>query len=928
VEDVGGAVPNVVFAGSPPSNYGVATPGVGVLFLPEATTVPSGIPNAGSGSVLYVSGNELSILNSSGVVRDLTNCAEEVSGTTTLDGVVRFSGTTGKIIQDTSTLTVDSDGQWAGPDGALGATTYGFSGDPNTGMYSSGANVVDLVTNGASRLSVTSTGVTVGSRMLLPSGSASSPVYSFSSDTTTGVYYDDLADSVCLSAGGSCAFSAFEEHNIAFGGDPVDSFGGGEKVWWLRQATTVPSTNPSGGSLLYTDSTELLLRTPSGTVFNLTDEITGPGSATDEAVVIYSGTTGKVVQNSLVTGTNAGRLDSGDGSVTNAAYSFTSEVDSGMYISGTDVYLTTGGGVGGSGQLLVDGSTVSVSTPLLVPYGAASTPSMTFTGDTNTGLYHGFTNRLTATAGGSVGLAMEVAGSGSNVSLTGTTSFGGGQNVVLLEEVGVVPVGTLPSGGILYMSGTDLVFHDDAGVTSTLNSSPTSFIDGPTSSVVDSVAFWDSTNGTTFDSGSVAATSTQITATGYYAGSTNTDITSDASRLTFTAGTGNALLVGSGGVEVTGIPFHADDTLRIGGASGVSESVSGSVFTTNHLNAAGTFEWQRNGSQVCATSGLNLTTTNSYVFPNSTELLDIGNTSGTTYTVSSTSSGTPDNISLSVDSTTRVLFDDGDATLGNATVFPTERFRAPQIEASDGSIASPTYTFDSAPQSGMMYDSTTSSVGFVTDGKLSAVIADATTDSNLAFCVSSFPTTYNGGVRVVYVGEVITEPTANGGGSLLYVSGEDDLRLVGDTGDSDANSTLNSAARRALITLSYAPSSGVTVNLDGFLWTDVDSAGVSATTDGIPNIPSTDTTVMVIFRAEWASNSTGYRRIAITTTNSYTVEATSTVNAVNGDVTAHTVTLIRRIGPSEANLNFQGQIFQNSGVSLNGDYSLSIVRMN
>lgn len=108
----------------------------------------------------------------------------------------------------------------------------------------------------------------------------------------------------------------------------------------------VPTTNPSGGSLLYTDSTELYLRTPSGTVFNLTDEITGPGSATDEALVIFSGTTGKVVQNSLVTGTDAGRLNAGDGSVTTPAYSFTSDVDTGLYISGTDVYLTTGGGVG------------------------------------------------------------------------------------------------------------------------------------------------------------------------------------------------------------------------------------------------------------------------------------------------------------------------------------------------------------------------------------------------------------------------------------------------------------------------------------------------------------------------------------------------------------------------------------------------------
>lgn len=574
---------------------------------------------------------------------------------------------------------------------------------------------------------------------------------------------------------------------------------------------------------------------------------------------------------------------------------------------------------------------MSSAVPFLVPYGTASTPSMTFTGDTNTGLYHGFTNRLTASVGGSVGLAMDVAGLGSNVSLTGTSTYGGGQNVVFLEEVGVVPAGILPSGGILYVSGTDLIFHDDTGSTVTLNSSPTSFIDGPATSVVDSVAFWNSTNGTTFNSGTVTATSTQVTATGYYAGTANTDITNDTSRLTFTAGTGNALLVGSGGVEVTGIPFHADDTLRIGGASGVSESLSGSVYTSNHLNAAGTFEWQRNGSQIFATSGLNVTTANSYVFPNSTELLDIGNTSGTTYTVASTSSGTPDNVSLSVDATTRVLFDDGNSLLGNATVFPTERtVVSTQIEASDGSMANPAYTFDSAPNSGMFYDSATSSVGFSSNGKLSMAVSDATTGVNLAFATSSFPSSYNGGVGVVYIGEVTTEPASNASssGGSMFVSAQDDLRFENNVTDSDVNTTVNSAARRALITLNFSPSSGQTVDLVPFVWTDVDSAGVSGTTDGNLNIPSVDTTVMVVFRAVWASNSTGYRRIAITTTGSFVVEATSTVNAVNGDVTAQTVTLIRRIGSSEANLNFQGQIFQNSGGSLNGDFTLSLVRMN
>jgi hypothetical protein len=931
VEDVGGAVPNVSFSPAP-SDYGAGTPGVGVLFLPQASVVPSGVPNMGSGSVVFVASDDLKMLSSAGVVRDLTNCAEETSGTTTLNGVVRFSGTTGKLLQDTSTLTVDPAGQWGGPDGSLATTTYGFTGDTNTGMFSSGADVVDLVTNAASRVSISSTGVTVNNVMLLPDGSASAPSYSFASSASTGMYFDVSSSSVCMSSGGACAFAAFEENNIAFGGDPLDAFGGGDGVWWLRQATVAPSTNPSVGGLVYTTTTELFLRTPSGTVFNLTDEITGPASATDEALVIFSGTSGKVVQDSLITGSDAGKLNSGDGSVSLPAYSFSSDVDSGVYISGSDMYLSYGGGVGGVGQLLVDGATVSLAAPLQVPYGTTSTPSWSFTGDTNTGLYHGFTNRLTTSVGGTAGLAMEIAGTGANVSLTGNTSFGGGQNVVFIEEVGVTPLGTLASGGILYVSGTDLMFHDDAGGVSTLNSSPTSFIDGPVSSVVDSVAYWDSTNGASFTSGTVGSTTTQTSSSGYYVNNSGANITNDTSRLTMGSGVGDALLVGSGGVEVTGIEFHADSSLRVSGSGGVLESLSGSVFTTNHLNAAGTFEWRRDGSQILASSGLDLTTANSYVFPNSTELLDIGNTSGTAYTIASTTSGvTAGDISLSADAVSRVLFERANSLLGTAMVFPTEKtFVSGTIEAGDGSIASPAYTFDSAPTSGMMYDSPTSSVAMISDGNIAFVAHDTGVDTNIAMCVTALPTTYNGGVRVVYIGEAVTPPSGNvsSAGAIMYVNAEDDLRKVENATDESENGTLNSVARRSLSTISYSPFTGVTKNMDGLTWTDVDSVGVTNSSMGAPSIVSVDTTVMVVLQAVWASNVTGYRRLEITTGVGYTVEATSTVNAVNGDVTSHTATLIRRIGPSESGLQFTARIFQNSGISLNADLTLSFVRMN
>ena len=927
VEDVGGAVPNVAL-GSPPSDYGAATPGVGVLFLPETSVVPSGVPDQGNGSVLFVSSNALNMLNSGGITRVLTNCAEEPSGTTTLNGVVRFSGTTGKILQDTTTLTVTPTGQWTGPDGGLALTTYGFAGDADTGMYSSGVGVVDLVTGGTSRVSVSATQVTVNNAILLPDGSAAQPAYSFTSAPSSGVYFD-ATDSMCVSAGGQCGFASFEQENIALGGDPVNSFGGGEGVLWLREATTVPSTNPSGGSLLYTSSTELLFRTPSGTVFNLTDEVTGDASSQNFGVVLYSGTSGKVIQNCLANCSPSGKIHTADGSVSAPAFSFTSTVDAGMYDVGTDVYLSVAGGVGGVGQLCVALNTaVSSAVPFLVPYGSSSTPGITFAGDSDTGLYRGFTNRLSVSAGGVPGMAFTSAGVGANVSLTGTSSFATGQNVVFIEEVAVTPVGTLPSGGILYVSGTDLMFHDDTGVVSALNSSPTAFIDGPVSSVVDSVAYWSDTGGKLFNSGAVSSTATQTSASGYYVNDTGASITNDTSRVTLTSGVGKSVMVGSTAVEVTGIPFHADTTLRVGGGSGVSESVSGSVFTSNHLNAAGTFEWRRDGSEIFSTSGLNVTTPNSYVFPNATELLDIGNSSGTTYTVSSTTSGgTADDISLSVDGVNRVVFEQNNSVLGNAIRFPTQdTVVTSRVEAPDGSIALPTYTFDTAPTSGMMYDSATSSVGLVGGGKLSTVVSDAGTETNLAFAVSAFPTTYNGGVRVIYIGEALTPPSSGeSSAALLYVSDEDDFRKTETSGE---HTTLNAVARRCLSTISFSPISGATVSMIALNWTDIESVGAGLSSDGAPFFASVDTTVMAIAHATWASNSTGYRKVSITTGLTPVVEATTTTNAVNGDVTSQTVTLIRRITSGEPNLVFAAEIFQNSGGALNADMTFSLTRLN
>jgi hypothetical protein len=72
---------------------------------------------------------------------------------------------------------------------------------------------------------------------------------------------------------------------------------------FVGNSSTAPTGNPTGGVFLFADSGTLKLRTTGGAVVNLgvsSGDVAGPSSATDDALVRFDGTTGKLVQNSPV----------------------------------------------------------------------------------------------------------------------------------------------------------------------------------------------------------------------------------------------------------------------------------------------------------------------------------------------------------------------------------------------------------------------------------------------------------------------------------------------------------------------------------------------------------------------------------------------------------------------------------------------------
>jgi hypothetical protein len=76
--------------------------------------------------------------------------------------------------------------------GAAATPSYTFTSDENTGMYSSGADVLDFSAGGANILSVSATAVTVAAGILLTAddGTAAAPSINSNVDADTGLYFE------------------------------------------------------------------------------------------------------------------------------------------------------------------------------------------------------------------------------------------------------------------------------------------------------------------------------------------------------------------------------------------------------------------------------------------------------------------------------------------------------------------------------------------------------------------------------------------------------------------------------------------------------------------------------------------------------------------------------------------------------------------
>lgn len=316
---------------------------------------------------------------------------------------------------------LSSGGQVLNASGTALLPAYSFSGDPNTGVYNSSADVISIAAAGAQTFAFSST------QAFASSGAAATPAYSFILDQNTGAYSVG-ADDWGVATGGTLRFdisttaitSTLPHLNAAgsatapsfsFSGDPnTGSYSVGADDWGVA----------TGGTLRFDIST---------TAFTATLPWRGQDGVVGAPAFSFSGDTDTGIYRSSanvvsIAAAGAQALAVGstqtfflDGAAATPGMSFILDQDTGVYRFASDTMILA---AGGSGRAVIS------TQGLAILDGSAASPSLYFNADTDTGIYRSTTNTIGISAGGTA-VAIWDSGTLSFLTSAGTVaSFSGG----------------------------------------------------------------------------------------------------------------------------------------------------------------------------------------------------------------------------------------------------------------------------------------------------------------------------------------------------------------------------------------------------------------------------------------------------------------------------------------------------------------------
>jgi hypothetical protein len=244
-----GATGEATFAGSvniPFSKYIGLSSSTGRIIFEDASPDYIQITDAN----LYVDANGIG--NNASVL----TFAAGATGAATFAGNI-YVGTNG-IGRSASVLTFGAGGTGVatfggvirGPGGAIGAPTYSFTGDTDTGMWQNSVGEINFSVAGAqafkstaSVFSVLGVGGMLTTKIQNAAGTAGAPTYTFSGDSTTGMFRVG-AGAVGIATGGTNYFEVDASGNVVLGAQVQLAAGATDGFAYIPEIATTPTAAP------------------------------------------------------------------------------------------------------------------------------------------------------------------------------------------------------------------------------------------------------------------------------------------------------------------------------------------------------------------------------------------------------------------------------------------------------------------------------------------------------------------------------------------------------------------------------------------------------------------------------------------------------------------------------------------------------------
>ena len=319
----------------------------------------------------------------------------------------------GTLVFDFNATRLQNSGVYYSAAGSAASPAYTFTLDTDTGISNTAANTLVLSTNGTGRLTINTTGITTSLNLYTVNGTVGAPAYSFTADTTTGLYRIGAGNlGIAINAANMIDIDStrFQNAGIYYSaagtsGAPAYSFTADTNTGLYNSAADTLVVATGGADRLSINTTGItaaiqylgIAGTFGAPSFSFAaDTNTGLYNPMADTLAITTGGADRLTINT--TGITAAVQHLGiAGTVGSPTYSFVADTNTGMYNPTTDTLAFTTNGVS---RLSVSTSAVVSALVVQAPDGAANAPSVYFASSTNSGIYYGGSDRVAIAAGG------------------------------------------------------------------------------------------------------------------------------------------------------------------------------------------------------------------------------------------------------------------------------------------------------------------------------------------------------------------------------------------------------------------------------------------------------------------------------------------------------------------------------------------------